>query len=76
MSFSIKKSHKFTEQFPNAKESNRSSTNDLLSTDDYLLFNLGENPSSGGGFAQAAPAKAKKGGNYIRPVNSAQADYY
>jgi hypothetical protein len=75
MSFSIKKSHKFTDQFPNGKDSQKSNMSDILSEEDYLLFNLGDKPS-GKAAARAAPAKPKKGGNCIRQVNSAQADYY
>jgi len=76
MSFRINKSHKFADQFPNGKDGNKSSSfSDLLTSEDYLLFNLGENSSRGNSSVGVA-AKPKKGGNSIRPVNSAQADYY
>lgn len=74
MSFRIKKSHKFADQFPN-KDAKTSSASDLLTEEDYLLFNLGDKPA-GNKIGRAAPAKPKKGGNCIRQVNSAQADYY
>jgi hypothetical protein len=78
MSFRIKKSHKFTDQFPNGQDSSKNSSfSDLLSSEDYLFLNLGDKPSSSGrGAAMRAPVKAKKGGNSIHPINSAQADYY
>ena len=74
MSFRIQKSHKFADQHPSGKESTNS-TSDLLTSEDYLLFNLGDKPS-GGAKSGGQVAKTRKGGQYIRPVNSAQADYY
>jgi hypothetical protein len=74
MSFKINKAHKFAEQYP--KPSDKKQTpSDLLSSEDYLLFNL-DNTTSGGGSQAAAQPKPRKGGNYIHPTNSAQADYY
>lgn len=73
MAFRINSSHKYTQQYPSGKESG--TTNDLLSAEDYLLFGTLEDKPSGGKGAQAAP-KARKGGSYIRAVNSAQADYF
>lgn len=70
MSFRIQKSHKFADQFPN--DSKKSNADTILTSDDYLLFDLDTKPTSGA----SARAVAHKGGNYIRPVNSAQADYY
>ena len=73
MSFRVQKSDKFADQFPVAKKSSTVGS-DLLSSEDYILFNLGEKPT--GGAAAAAQSKPKKGGMSIRRVNSAQADYY
>jgi hypothetical protein len=66
MPFRIKQSHKFTEQFP---KGGKSSKKDVLSEDYKLLYDLGNNQSK-------MKPKKRTGGNYIRSVNSAQADFY
>ena len=73
MSFRIQKSDKFADQFPNSKKSN-GSTDSLLSSEDYLLFNL--NSESSMGKSSSVPAKKKVGGMHIHRVSSAQEDYY
>ncbi len=68
MSFRIQKSHKFTDQFPASKDTN---DDDLLSEDYNILFGISSTrPSS------TDSVKSRIGGNYIRSVNAAQADYY
>jgi hypothetical protein len=75
MSFKINTAHKLAERYSKPSTSKKAPSSDLLSSEDYLLFNLPEN-SAGGVAAAAAPPKPRKGGNYIRPINGAQADYY
>lgn len=76
-SFSIRKSHKFVSQHPEPKKNSKKDlSKSLLSEDDYSLFNMSDGSSYSGKKNTNAPVKTKKGGNYIRPTNSAQADYY
>ena len=67
MSFRIQKSDKLADQFT-AKKSD-ANHNDLLTSEDYLLFNLDSKSS-------ASMPKSKKGGNSIHRVSSARADFY
>jgi hypothetical protein len=75
MAFKINTAHKLAERYtkPSTK---KAPSSDLLSSEDYLLFNLPENSAGGSAAAAAAPPKPRKGGNYIHPINGAQADYY
>ena len=74
MSFKIQQSHKFASQFATPKES-KGSKSDILSKDDYLLFDI-DKDSSGNVRKSQTAVKAHKGGNYIRTCASAQADFY
>jgi hypothetical protein len=75
-SFSIKKSHKYTDQFGKGKdESKTGSSNNLLTNDDYMLFDITNDKLMGSG-KQAVAEKSRKGGNYIHPVNVGQEDYF
>jgi len=76
MSFKINTAHKLAERYSKPSTAKKAPSSDLLSSEDYLLFNLPENSAGGSAAAAAAPPKPRKGGNYIRPINGAQADYY
>lgn len=78
MSFSIKKSHKYTDLNPVNKDSSSklASTSDLLTSDDYMLFDITSDTLSSGSAKAKAPVKPRKGGNYIHSINSAQEDYF
>jgi hypothetical protein len=71
MSFRIQHSHKFASQFPEPKESK--ARDSLLDKDDYLLFDLDKSVPS---HRNSQKVKVHKGGNFIHPVSSAQADFY
>ena len=74
MSFRMQKTHKFADQHPSKKESTNF-TVDLLTSEDYLLFNLGDKPSEGAK-PERQVVQPRKGGHYIRQNITAQADYY
>ena len=72
MPFSIKKSHRYATQFVKPSNDNKVNMDDDLTSEEYSLFNINNDSSSGGG----VPQKPKKGGNHIRQVSSAQSDFY
>lgn len=47
-----------------------------LSSEDYLLFDIGESVKSGSAAAAAAPPRVIHRGNCIRPVKIAESDSY
>lgn len=73
MSFSIKKSHKFTEQFSTPSNTKKPGS-DFLSNEDYDLFNV-DGSGSSNTLAGKTPV-TKKGGNSIKPIPEARADFY
>lgn len=69
MSFRITPASKYASRHP--KRAVRDSSSDLLSTEDYDLFDM-----TGDAVPQVAKKEAPKKGHCIRPTNSACADFY
>lgn len=78
MSFSIKKFHRLATPNISTLENQPSSIpislDGDLTSEDYTLFNLKDKTISNK--TGQTPTKPKKGGNSIRSVNGAQADFY